>query len=87
MAEIAGVALTVLARRIARCGIRLTRMGQNGIDSGSLADFRHVAQGLERRLDTAEVGGSNPPVPTTVAIDREVERAPRFKGQGKRLNP
>ena len=29
-------------------------------------EFWHVAQGLERRLDTAEVGGSIPPVPTTV---------------------
>jgi hypothetical protein len=44
---------------------RLTHLRQNGIDSASLAQIRHVAQGLERRLDTAEVGGSIPPVPTT----------------------
>ncbi len=44
----------------------LTWVRDIGIESASLAEFRHVAQGLERRLDTAEVGGSIPPVPTMV---------------------
>ncbi len=43
---------------------RLTPGTQNGIESAKLEDLRHVAQWLERRLDTAEVGGSIPPVPT-----------------------
>ena len=40
-----------------------------------LAESRHVAQWLERRLDMAEVGGSTPPVPTigsAEAINRMV---------------
>ena len=35
--------------------------------------LRHVAQWLERRLDTAEVGGSSPPVPTR-SCHRGVQR-------------
>ena len=35
-----------------------------------LATLRHVAQWLERRLDTAEVGGSTPPVPTIGSSDK-----------------
>lgn len=42
----------------------MTRVSGIGMDFGPLAGFRHVAQWLERRLDTAEVGGSTPPVPT-----------------------
>ncbi len=42
----------------------LTLGTQNGIESAKLEDLRHVAQWLERRLDTAEVGGSIPLVPT-----------------------
>ena len=57
---------------------RLTRLAEIGIDSGVLRkEFRHVAQWLERRLDTAEVGGSTPPVPTTAfraSFDRDSVR-------------
>ena len=52
---------------------------ENSKYSASLAGFRHVAQRLERRLDTAEVGGSIPLVPTTVLrVGVRLDLANRF---------
>ncbi len=58
----------------------MTRQPEIGIEFAFLAKAkyfarRHVAQGLERRLDTAEVGGSIPPVPTNVKIAETRARA------------
>ena len=48
---------------------RLTLQAQIGIESATVRRSRHVAQWLEHHLDTVEVGGSIPPVPTIPGPD------------------